>query len=71
MFHFSYALIVGPLLFLLMSPVAGGEGERTIGVCEGIKNPNIKECTLSVVLPESLCLDVDTSSILSIGSAVV
>ena len=26
-FHFSYSLIIGPLLFLLMSSIAGGEWE--------------------------------------------
>ena len=54
-----YALIVGPLLVLLMSSVAVGEGEGTISVCEGIEH---HKCTLSVVLPESLCLDVDMCS---------
>ena len=67
----SYALIVGSLLFLFVSSVASGEGEGTIGVCEGIEDPNVKECTLSVILPESLCLAIDTCSILSVSGAVV
>ena len=71
MFHFPYALIIGLLLFLLMSSVAGGYGERTIGVCEGIKDPNIEKCTLSIILPKSLSLDVDTSSVLSVSGVVV
>ena len=53
------------------SCLLSGEGEGTIGVCEGIEDPDVKECTLSVILPESLCLDIDTCSILSVSGAVV
>ena len=71
MFHFSYALIIGSLLFLLVSPMAGGERKGTIGMCEGIKHPNIEKCTLSIIFSESLCLDIDTCSIFGVGSAVM
>ena len=63
MLNLSYALIIGPLLFLLMSSVAGGEWERTIGVCKGI---TVKKYTLAIVFPEPLCFDVDTSSVFRI-----
>ena len=62
----------GPSSFLAhVISVAGGEWEWTIGVSEEIKNPNIEKCTRSVIFLESLCLDVNTSSILSVCSAVV
>ena len=28
-----------------------------MGVCEGVKDPNIKKCTLLVTSPETLCHD--------------
>ena len=45
-------------------------GDSDKCVPEGVKHPNIKICTLSIVLPEALCLDIKTCSILDVGSSV-
>ena len=47
MLDFSHSLIICPSFFLLISFVAVGEGDVVIGVCEWVKNPYVKECTLS------------------------
>ena len=56
--------------FLLISSVACCHGERTIGMCEWIKNPYIEKCTLSIVSPEALCLDVEACSFFDICCSV-
>ena len=41
-----------------------------VGVREGIEDPNIEKCTLSIISPETLCLDIKTCSILKVGCSV-
>ena len=58
MLDFSHSLVVCPSLFLPVSSVTRGQGETVVGVYKGIKDPNIKKCTLPIVLQETLCLDI-------------
>ena len=66
----SHSLIVGPSFFLFVSSVACCHWERMIGMCEWIKNPYVEKCTLSIVSPETLRLDVETCSFFDICCSV-
>ena len=70
MLYFPYSLLVGTLLFLLVSSVALNQSGATMTPCIWIKNPDIKECILSIMSPEILCYNIETSTILSIGCLV-
>ena len=71
MLDFSHSLIICPSFFLLISFVAVGEGDVVIGVCEWVKNPYVKECTLSLTTPKALSFYVEPCSICDVGSAMV
>ena len=63
-------ILSGTLLFLLVSSVALNQSGATMTPCIWIKNPDIKECILSIMSPEILCYNIETSTILSIGCLV-
>ena len=71
MFHFPYALIVGPFPFLLVSSVAVGEGEGTLTIAWGLNTLISKNARCLSFSQNPLCLDVNTCFIFRVGCAVM
>ena len=42
MFHFEYALLIGPFFLGFMLPVTVGDGSVTVGGCMGVKHSDIQ-----------------------------
>ena len=71
MFNFSNSFFITPYFLSFLSSVAFVEWGVTVGRCKWVKNPDIKESTLSVFPPEVCCCNVESGSILCVRCSVV
>ena len=70
MFNFSDSFVVSPFLLLLVLFVALSEWCVTMALCEWVKNPHIKKCTLPIGAPKTLSCHIQAGSIFPYGRPV-